>query len=169
MANRRYNINPELEQNRLNQATYYRNLAGAAPSQAQMLGGMQAGSIAKQRADSAAIAMKQNVDNQYLGDQAQMDAQLGATRAQTNMGVYDMNARAKAASRGMTGAGLTQLSQFTQTKELMNNQILRDAQRMGLLEDLIANYQFKGGKWTFKSTGKEVSPEEVMNYVKGVQ
>jgi hypothetical protein len=171
MSNRRYNIQPELEQNRLNQATYYRNLAEAAPSQAQMLGGMQAGSIAKQRADSAAIAMKQNVDNQYLGEQAQMDAQLGSQKAQTNFNISDINARNRAASRNIRNAGMTQVSQFAQNKEQMNNQILRDAQRLGLLEDLIANYKFEGGKWKSKATGEEVSAEEVsrdlQNYVKG--
>lgn len=167
MRQRRYNIQPELEQNRLNQATYYRNLREGAPSQSQFLGGLQAGAIGKSRADASTIARQQNINNQYLGEQAQFDAQLGAQRAQTRLGVDQMNAQNRAAQRGMIGTGLSQVSQFAQNKELMNNQMLRDAQRLGVLDDLVSNYEFRNGKWIFKATGQEQSQEEIFNFIKG--
>ena len=167
IANRRYNVQPELEANQLAEATYYRNLREGAPSQAQYLGGLQAGQIATQRADATALARKQNIDNQYLAEQAQTDASLGRDMANVNYQIADVNARSRANQRNLLGTGLGQLSQYTQTKEAMNNQIIRDAQRLNLLPDLIANYTFNNGKWIFKATGQEASGEEVMNYVKG--
>lgn len=167
MKNRRYNVEPELEANRLAQATYYRNLRESAPSQSQFLGGLQAGAISKSRADAQTIARQQNINNQYLAEQAQLDAQLGAQRAQTRLGIDQFNLQSDAARRNILGSGLTQLGQFAQNKQLMNNQILRDAQRLGLLEDLVGNYEFVDGKWMFKATGKEQSPEDVMNFIKG--
>lgn len=167
MINRRYNISPELESNKLAEATYYRNLMESAPSTSQYLGGLQAGQIATQRANAAAIARKQNIDNQYLAEQAQMDYSLGRDIANIDYQISDINARAGATQRNLIGTGLGQLSQFAQNKELMNNQVIRDAQRLNLLPDLIANYTFENGKWKFKATGREVPVEEVMNYVKG--
>lgn len=165
--NRRYNVQPELEANRLAQATYFRNLREAAPSQAQFLGGLQAGAISKSRADAAAIARQQNINNQLLAEQAQADIALGDRRAQTRLGIDQFNLQSEAAGRGFLGTGLSQLSQFAQNRQLMNNQILRDAQRLNLLDDLVANYEFTDGKWVFKATGQEQSPEEVMNFIRG--
>jgi len=172
MSNRRYNAEPEFESNRLNQATYQRNLNEAAPSQAQLLGGMQAGSIQKQRADAETIARQQNMNNQYQAEEAQMRFGVGQGIATTKAGVQDINARNQASARNMTATGLSQVSNFAQNKQITHNQIIRDAQRMGLLDDLISNYSFKNGEWTFKATDEKVEPQEVLNkmnlnYAKG--
>lgn len=168
MRQRRYNIQPELEQNRLNQATYYRNLREGAPSQSQYLGGLQAGAIGKSRADAQAIARQQNINNQYLGEQAQLDVSLGAQRAATDFRVDQMNAQNRAARRNMIGTGLSQIGKFAQNQQLMNNQMIRDAQRLNLLPALIQNFELaEDGSWKFKETGQKVNTFDVMNYIKG--
>lgn len=175
MANRRYNINPELEANREAQATYYNQLRQAGLNPNQLIGSLQGGAINKMRADASAYARKQNVDNDYLMQQAQMDAQLGRdivankNQALSNrMTVQNINDANAAARRNYASAGLSQLSQFSQNQQLMNNQMVRDAQRLGLLPSLIQNFTFNpDGTWKFKETGETMNWDQIMNFLKG--
>jgi hypothetical protein len=164
----RYNVQPELDENRLAQATYQRALREASPSASSLHGGMQVGSLNTMRANAGVLARKQNVDAQYLADQAQMDYNLGNNLAQTKLTIQDINDRNAAARRNYTATGLGQLGQYSQTKQLMNNQMVRDAQRLNLLPALVQNFTLtKDGKWIFKETGQEMTPEQVMSFVKG--
>lgn len=122
MRNRRFNVNPILDRNLAAQRTYnsnIRNTGGMSGGQMRSLLG--AGTRNRMGADAAALAQKQNMDNQYLGQQAQMDAQLGSQIASTNLNVRDINDRNAAARRNFLGAGMTNISDLTQRNRLMNN------------------------------------------------
>jgi hypothetical protein len=152
MGKRRYNIDPELESNRLATANYYQNLRQGAPSQGRYLAGLQAGSTAQQRANAEAIARKQNIDNQYRGEEANTLSGFGQQRAATNFQVADINVRNKAAQRAYLPAALTQLQQqlqvnavMKQQKKKQQNDIERDNERMKLLHEYFKNYNFNLG------------------------
>jgi len=95
------------------------------------------------RMDAEAWAQKQNYDNQYLGDQAQMDAALGQQYAQTKLGVQNMNDQNAAARRNFLSASAGQLSQFGQSQQMMRNQRLMDQKRL----DIIRAYGPDVEKW----------------------
>jgi hypothetical protein len=140
LKNRKFNINPVLERNRLAQSTYNYGLRQVAPSKGRYLANLQAGQIARQRADAEAIAQKQNVENQYLRDQALFDMYLGKDIASTNYNIADVNLRNEAAKRRLLGAGLSGLQQYAQQRQLMRNMSDRDKERLSLLNSLIPNY-----------------------------
>lgn len=173
MRGRRYNVNPELAQNRSNQATYNRQLQESGAGMNQLMAGYQAGSINKGRADSSALAMKQNMDNRYLGQQASMDANLGQNIAQTNLAVQNINDQNSAAARNInrahTSAGLSQLSQFSQVKQLEKNQMVRDAQKLNLLPSLVQNFTYTDKGWIFNGDGQVKNNDWIMKYLKGTQ
>jgi hypothetical protein len=138
MANRRFDVDPLLEANRTAQAVGNYNVRS-------MAGGLGAGAVAsnqlantaqRMRADQAAYAQKQNMDNQYLGQEAQMRATLGAGRASTNYQVAQDNLAAEAARRAHLGAGFSGLSQFAQTQQLMGGQRQADQQRLQILQGM---------------------------------
>ena len=79
-------------------------------------------------ADSALWAQKQNIENQMESEAAQMTAGLGSESLATRRAIADYNARAQAAKRGYTQAGLSQLSGLMQQRERYSN--LEDADRM---------------------------------------
>lgn len=142
MRNRRYNIDPRLEANRLSQATYNRNLSQAGASPSQLYANMLSGVSGRQRADAAAYAEMQNMNNQYLGQQAEMDYNLGRDISGLKQYGYEANLRNRAAKRNYMSTGLTQLQQYTQVQELMKNQKLTDKQKLDLLKDIIPNFLY---------------------------
>jgi hypothetical protein len=168
MRNRRYDINPELEQINLESATNYRRLKESGLNPSQYMGGMQMGSINKMRANASALARKQAVDSGYIADQAQTDLGIGRDIAQTKLSIKDINDRNAAARRNYMAAGMTQLGQFAQIKQQENNMMIRDAQKLGLLSALVQNFAMdENGEWKFKQTGETVTKEQIMNYIKG--
>jgi hypothetical protein len=151
MANRRYNINPELEQNRLVQSTYNRNVRNVSPGVGQYLGNLQAGSIGRMRADAQAYATKQNMDNQYMGQEAEMLNNLGQQEAAARYSADEANRMARANKRNFLATGLSQTQQALQAGRLMNNMKYRDMQSVGSINELLSNYTINpDGTVTFK-------------------
>jgi hypothetical protein len=142
MRSRRYNANPELENNRLQQSTYLRNLRQGAASQSQYLGGLQAGSTMKQRADAETYARKQNTDNQYIGQEAEMLGNFGTQRAQTNLTIQDINDRNASAKKSYIPTALSQLQQYSQNARMTKNLKGRDAQLMDIYKKMFRGYSF---------------------------
>jgi len=140
MAGRKYNVDPELEANRLSMATYLQNLRKGAPSQGRYLAGVQAGMISKQRADAEAYARKQNVENQYKGEEAQVLSNMGDRAATTRLNIEDVNARRKAAQRSYLPTALSQLQQAAFVGKQTRMQKLRDKQKLGIYKELYKNY-----------------------------
>jgi hypothetical protein len=128
MRRRTINVDPMLEANRTaaSQARY--NVRNAARTRGELLGSYAPIAAGQSRADMAAYSTKQQAENQYMGELAGMQAQLGAQKAATNFQVADMNARTAAAQRGMLGAGLGQLSQYAQLSKQRKG--LEEADRM---------------------------------------
>lgn len=127
MRGRRFNIDPILQSNLAAQQTYNQNIrnSGALGSGA-LRSNYLAGSAQRQLADAAAYSQKSNIDNQYLAQQAQMDAQLGSQRAQTKLGIQDINDRNEAARRNYLAQGFSDVSNWAQTQQLIRNQRARE-------------------------------------------
>lgn len=143
MTNRRYNIQPELEENRVqtnigryNTRKYNTNTGANLASDVALVAG-------RMRADANAWAKKNNMDNQYLAEEAQMMANIGAQNANAERFAYsnnmnerryaqDYNARSKANRDNMLATGLTQLSDYAQNAMLMRNQRNRDMSGLDL-------------------------------------
>jgi hypothetical protein len=152
MRSRRYNVDPELEANRLATANYYRNLRQAAPSQGRLLSGLQSGQIGRQRSDAEAYARKQNMDNQYIGEEAQTLMGLSDIDARSNEAIDERNERARAAQKRFLPTALSQLQQQTQVnkimrekEKLMRNKALRDEERQRIMEEYFKGYNFNLG------------------------
>lgn len=138
MSKRRYNVQPEIEQLR-GLETRQRYNARQLGSEGGINRAMDvAGAIGTQRAISNVYAKKQNVDNQYIGDQAQMMAQLGSQEASSVSNAmsqaYDINARNKAMQAQYKAAGLSGFSQYAQLTKKNMNQKRMDDMRMRVLE-----------------------------------
>ena len=168
MSKRSYDSKPELDETNIGQATYNRQLreSGAGPS--SYYGGLQAGSIIKNRAAGEVLSRAGNMNNEYRAQEAQMNVGLGKDIAATNMGIKQVNDQNAAARRNFMSTGLSQLSQYSQNNQLMNNQMVRDIQRMNLLPALVQNFTLTpDGKWIFKGDNTEWTQDQVSKYVKG--
>lgn len=141
LRNRKFNIDPQLEANRRAAAIGRRNITSGARTRGELLSGLSATSGQRGRADMSAYAQKQNIENQYAGEAAQMTAQLGAQEVGTQFRTQDYNARAQAAKAGMTQAGLSQLSQLAQQSKLDKYRSAADAERLALLQQMFPNYK----------------------------
>lgn len=144
MRNRRFNVDPTLNANRVAQAVSNRNIRSAANSRGELMGNLGAAQNYRMAGDAAAYAQKNNMDNQYLAEQAQMDAQLGSQRAQMDWMTQTAQAQNKAATNSFLGQGFNDLGEFSQVQQQMKNQKFRDAQLAGLYPDMYSQiYQFQ--------------------------
>ena len=149
MQNRKYNIDPILEANRVAYSTANRNLASAARTRGELLSGYGANAYGKSIADMQAWATKNNEENRYAGDMASMYANLGQQRASSQMYVSDYNARARAAKQNLIGTGITQVGQLAQNYALNRNRAQADKMRIGALQQMYSNYTLNPltGEW----------------------
>ena len=140
---RSYNIQPELNTNRATQRIIERNLRNSGLSQAGLVGGYIGSANNRAASDAKAYADKQNIENQYTMQKADMLNQQGRDKASVNAMVKQLNSQSKANKNNMLGTGLSQLSQFAQNKQLMKNQKGSDMSKVALLKDMFPNYDFK--------------------------
>ena len=152
MQNRKYNIDPMLEANRVAYSTANRNLASASRTRGELLSGYGASAYGKSMADMQAWATKNNEENRYAGDMASMYANLGQQRASNQMYVNDYNARARAAKQNLIGTGITQVGQLAQNYALNRNRSQADEMRTKALQHMYSNYNFNPttGEWEVK-------------------
>ena len=138
MGKRRYNQAPELEA--------LRGLESRQRYNARQLGsegGLNramdvAGALGTRRSISDVYAKKQNVDNQYLGEEASMAAQLGAQEAQARTmamrEAYDINAKNKAMQKQYQAASMQGLSEFAQMGKKNRNLRKMDSAKLRMAE-----------------------------------
>ena len=155
MASRRYNVNPVKEANRRSRAISNYNLSQMSPNTGASLAARNLYAVGEYGSNAALIGAKQNADNAYIGEQAQMLGNLGNQYVTNQMSIDDINARNRAARRAYGSAATSQLGKWGQTQQLMKNASSRDAMMMpflmenmgqGYTSDLITNMrkQFYG-------------------------
>ena len=137
MGRRRYNINPllrDIEQNR--------DVANYSASQQMTNTGHNMAfrlqnAIQANKAKAAARATESNVNNQYKGEYANAMNDLGKQWVNATNLASDLNAQNRASARNIRRAGLSQLSQFAQNKNLMRNQSKRDRAMLELYKPFL--------------------------------
>lgn len=137
MGRRRYNINPllrDIEQNR--------DVANYSASQQMTNTGHNMAfrlqnAIQANKAKAAARATESNVNNQYKGEYANAMNDLGKQWVNATNLASDLNAQNRASARNIRRAGLSQLSQWGQNRELMRNQKNRDDAMMKLYDPFL--------------------------------
>lgn len=132
MAGRRYDISPAERAIRENRAVSNYNAAQYNPTTGANMAYRLQSQIAANKAISDLYSYKNNADNQYRAEYANTMNNLGQQFVQARNLAIDYNARSRATARNIKRAGLAQLSQFAQNKELMRNQKSRDMAMLDL-------------------------------------
>lgn len=153
MANRRYNVEPELTTNRATQSIMDRNLRNAGLSQAALAGGYATSAAARRTSDAESWATKNNYDNAYKGEEAQAKMNIGQEKANTKLGIKQINMQSKANKENMIATGMGQLGNFAQQQQLMYGMKNADKQKMNLLPDLVPHYGYESNSgYSFKKS-----------------
>jgi hypothetical protein len=113
------------------------NLRGTAGSRGEFMGNATSIYNKGMQNRSGVLASKQNADLGYQGQEAEMLASLGSQESQAKWNTMDWNQQSLANKRNMWRAGLSQLSQYGQIKELGKNQKTADQERLAALEDML--------------------------------
>lgn len=143
MANREYNIDPQLQSNRSTLNNLKRSLAqGAGGSSAAYLSNLGKLQLNTDKMNEAAYAQKQNMDNQYRAQEAGMMGDLGARWAQTKFNIQDVNDRNKAARDAHMGKAMEGVSGIAQTEKKMSNLSARDQERLAVLQAMYPDYGY---------------------------
>lgn len=137
MASRKLNIEPTLAANRRSRAVARNNMARLNPNTGMNLAYGNQLATGEYAQNASVYANRDNANNQYLGEYANMMNNLGQQYARNTLltkellqETFDLNAR-----NGATAA--SQLGQWSQTKEKMRNQARRDRQILPYLQNFL--------------------------------
>lgn len=131
---RRYDINPAIEDLNRNRATSNYNASQINTNTGANLAYRLQSAVNTDRAIASLRSQESNVNNQYLGDYANTMNSLGQQWVNATNMANEANAQNRATTRNIRRAGLSQLSQWAQNRELMRNQKARDMEMWPLYQ-----------------------------------
>ena len=134
MRRRRYDINPAIEDLNRNRATSNYNASQIHTNTGANLAYRLQSAVNTDRAIASLRSQESNVNNQYLGDYANTMNSLGQQWVNATNIANEANAQNRATTRNIRRAGLSQLSQWAQNRELMRNQKARDMEMWPLYQ-----------------------------------
>lgn len=138
MASRKLNIEPTLAANRRSRAIARNNMARLNPNTGMNLAYGNQLATGEYAQNASVYANRDNANNQYLGEYANMMNNLGQQYIQNTVLTNDLNARNRAAARNFGATAAGQLGQWSQTKEKMRNEAARDAMIYPYLRNFLA-------------------------------
>lgn len=134
MRRRRYDISPAIEDLNRNRATSNYNAGQINTSTGANLAYRLQSAVNTDRAIASLRSQESNVNNQYLGDYANTMNSLGQQWVNATNMANEANAQNRDTARNIRRAGLSQLSQWAQNRELMRNQEARDMEMWPLYQ-----------------------------------
>lgn len=134
MRRRRYDINPAIEDLNRNRATSNYNASQINTNTGANLAYRLQSAVNTDRAIASLRSQESNANNQYLGDYANTMNSLGQQWVNATNIANGANAQNRATTRNIRRAGLSQLSQWAQNRELMRNQKARDMEMWPLYQ-----------------------------------
>lgn len=126
MRRRRYDISPAIEDLNRNRATSNYNASQINTNTGANLAYRLQSAVNTDRAIASLRSQESNANNQYLGDYANTMNSLGQQWVNATNMANEANAQNRGTARNIRRAGLSQLSQWAQNRELMRNQEARD-------------------------------------------
>lgn len=137
MARRRMNIEPTLAANRRSRAISNRNLANINSNTGANLAARTQAAVSEYAQNADVYATRDNANNQYLADAANMMNNLGQQFAQNAVYTNDLNARNRAAARNFRTKSIENYNNWYQNRQLMKNQKERDEALYPILSDFL--------------------------------
>lgn len=137
MRRRRYDINPAIEDLNRNRATSNYNASQINTNTGANLAYRLQSAVNTDRAIASLRSQESNANNQYLGDYANTMNSLGQQWVNATNIANEANAQNRATIRNIRRAGLSQLSQWAQNRELMRNQKARDMEMWPLYQKFL--------------------------------
>lgn len=134
MRRRRYDINPAIEDLNRNRATSNYNASQINTNTGANLAYRLQSAVNTDRAIASLRSQESNANNRYLGDYANTMNSLGQQWVNATNIANEANAQNRATTRDIRRAGLSQLSQWAQNRELMRNQKARDMEMWPLYQ-----------------------------------
>lgn len=134
MRRRRYDINPAIEDLNRNRATSNYNASQINTNTGANLAYRLQSAVNTDRAIASLRSQESNANNQYLGDYTNTMNSLGQQWVNATNIANEANAQNRATTRNIRRAGLSQLSQWAQNRELMRNQKARDMEMWPLYQ-----------------------------------
>ena len=138
LARRRINIEPTLAANRRSRAINNRNLANISPNTGANLAARTQSAVSEYAQNADLYANRDNANNQYLADAANMMHGLGQKFVENAVYTNDVNARNRAAVRNARNRSIENYNKWYQNKQLMKNQMERDKALYPLLKDYLS-------------------------------
>lgn len=137
LARRKMNIDPILSANARSRAISNYNLANMNANTGANLAARTQAAANEYAANEALYSAKQNTDNAYLAEYANMLNTLGQQYVSSKLANEDLNAKNRAASRNFASKAASQLGEWSQINKKMKNEYNRDQMIWPALKDFL--------------------------------
>lgn len=137
LARRKMNIDPILSANARSRAISNYNLANMNANTGANLAARTQAAANEYASNEALYSAKQNTDNAYLAEYANMLNTLGQQYVSSKLANEDLNAKNRAASRNFASKAASQLGEWSQINKKMKNEYNRDQMIWPALKDFL--------------------------------
>lgn len=138
MARRRMNIEPTLATNRRSRAINRANMARLNPNTGMNIAAGNQAAASEYAQNANLYATRDNANNQYLAEYANMANNLGQQYVQNQVMTNDLNARNRARARDFGANAASQLGKWSQIRRQEKNQWDRDQMLMPYLKKFLS-------------------------------
>lgn len=138
LSQRRFNTQPITEANRRSRSIANYNASRLNPNTGANQAYRTQLAASEYAANADLHSLRQNTNNQYLADYANMLGNLGQQTAAATVRANEVNAANRAARRNYSSTAATQFGQWAQNQQQMTNQRRKDAMVYPLLEDFLS-------------------------------
>lgn len=138
MARRRMNIEPTLAANRRSRAINRANMARLNPNTGMNIAAGNQAAASEYAQNANLYAARDNANNQYLAEYANMANNLGQQYVQNQVMTNDLNARNRARARDFGANAASQLGKWSQVRRQEKNMWNRDQMMMPYLKEFLS-------------------------------
>lgn len=137
MRKRRFDIDPALQQLKTNRAVSDYNASQSNTNTGSNMAYRLQSAVGLDKATTDLYSQASNIQNQYDADYANTMNSLGQQYVGATNMAQDTNARSRAANRNIRRAGMSQLGEYAQNKQLMSNQKRKDKAMLTLYKPFL--------------------------------
>lgn len=140
MSDRRYDIDPHMKAIQGNLSGTRKAITGSGVDAGTQIRSLMGAQMASDQQMDKVLAQKENMDNQYMAQEAQFRGQMGGQKAAEDSKTQLYGLQTDAARRAFLGEGFKEIGEFAQVNQQMANQGMRDDQRMAILHKMYGHF-----------------------------
>lgn len=140
MSDRRYDVDPEIKAAKANAYATRSAIENLGGDPRDVMSNLVGSQNKLDRQMESVLAKKQNMDNQYMADEARFRGNMGSEKAKEDSQTQIYGLKTDATRDDFLGTASKQLGEFAQINQQMSNEGMRDDQKLAILYKMYGHF-----------------------------